>query len=92
MSLHLSEILSFYCSFVTRNLNLKFYTNVEYDRKNMCDFFRFFVKFVSSCARYVYEKPMCIGYVPILLILFNINTGITIKIGTTNIISYLYKT
>jgi hypothetical protein len=32
----------------------------------MYDFFRFFVKFVGLCARYVYGEPMCTGYVPVL--------------------------
>jgi hypothetical protein len=35
MSLDFLEILSFYCSFIIRNSNLKFYTKLEYDWKNM---------------------------------------------------------
>jgi hypothetical protein len=33
----------------------------------------FFVKFISLCARYVYEKPMCTGYVPISVTIFGSN-------------------
>jgi hypothetical protein len=33
----------------------------------------FFVNFVSSCARYVHEEPMCTGYVPIKETLFTEN-------------------
>jgi hypothetical protein len=28
----------------------------------MCEFFQIFMNFVSSCARYVHEEPMCTGY------------------------------
>jgi hypothetical protein len=30
------------------SLNLKFYTHMEYDGKNIYDFFRFFMNFISS--------------------------------------------
>jgi hypothetical protein len=36
------------------SLTLKFYTQMKYGGRNMCDFFRFFVNFVSLCARYVH--------------------------------------
>jgi hypothetical protein len=30
------------------SLTLKFY---KYDEKNICDFFKFFINFISSCAQ-----------------------------------------
>jgi hypothetical protein len=45
----------------------------------MYEIFRFFVNFVSSCARYVHDNPMCTGYVPGLQ---NPNRTIT-HVGTT---------
>jgi hypothetical protein len=36
---------------------------MEYDGKNMYNFFQFFLNFVNSCTRYVHGEPMCTGYV-----------------------------
>jgi hypothetical protein len=35
----------------------------------MYNFFRFFINFVSSCARYIHNKFMCTVYITILLTL-----------------------
>jgi hypothetical protein len=37
--------------------------------KNMYNFFRFFINFVSSYARYIHNKFMCTVYITILLTL-----------------------
>jgi hypothetical protein len=42
--------------------------------KNMYEFFQiFFVKFISLCAWYIYEKPMCTRYLPISVTIFGSN-------------------
>jgi hypothetical protein len=40
MNSNLLEISSFYCSFSTNILNLKFSTYMKLDQKIMCDFFQ----------------------------------------------------
>jgi hypothetical protein len=37
------------------------------------NFFKFFINFVSSCARYVYDELMCTGYVHYMLVLANMH-------------------
>jgi hypothetical protein len=45
LSITKNIIFVFYCSFIIRNLILKFYTQIENGGKNMYNFFRFFYKF-----------------------------------------------
>jgi hypothetical protein len=47
-------------------LTVKFYIQMEYDGKNMYEFFRFFMNFISSCALYMPDEPICAGYVSYL--------------------------
>jgi hypothetical protein len=42
---------------------LKFYTQMEYDKKNMYEFFKKIINFISLCARYIYDKLLYTGYV-----------------------------
>jgi hypothetical protein len=37
---------------------------MKYDQKNICDFFRFFMNFVSSFAQWLHGNSVCTGYVP----------------------------
>jgi hypothetical protein len=41
------------------SLTLNLYTQMEYDGKNMCDFFKFFVNLGSSCAWRVHVHKIC---------------------------------
>jgi hemerythrin len=45
------------------SLTLKFYTQIEYDEKNMCELFRFFINFINSYIRYIHDKLIYTWYV-----------------------------
>jgi hypothetical protein len=67
----LSEILSFYCSFIIRNLMLKFYTQMEYDGNNMYECFHIFINFISSYAQAMF--PYLLGTYPIHMDTINLS-------------------
>jgi hypothetical protein len=59
----------FYCSFVTKILNLNFYTEMEYDWNNVWIFSDFYVNFVSLCASlYVYGMPIAQDMFPSIIV------------------------